>query len=290
MKILSIVTTLFISNLLCGQTICDDLNKAMSLYEEDKLQEAIAGHIKIYEKKVDTSTCYRHAFNNIPYLYLTSKTDEDQAKGIIWLNKILTSNLDDKERTENIMEPYANYKHRAALTLYKVYLAKKDYQAALKYLNQAEEKFDYQTFSASSFEVNANRMAYKRAQFYLAQNNNKKAIYILLNKVLDTNIFYRKRDAASFTSKDYYIALREETVKLINDEYPTKKTFVDNLKSCIKNLDFIKEEIIDENQYGKGTFKVDDHLFTIGFINIESKEKLVNLILENPIFKEIETN
>ena len=197
MKKIVLITTILFSNYIISQSICDEYNEGMQLYNEKKIEESISALINLYEKKVDTSKCYRQAFNNIPYLYLSLYLSNDSEKAQIncinWLNKILDSNLDDKEETGNLFEPYSNYKHRAVMMLSKLYLNKKEFSKSLEYLNEAQKKYKYQTFSAGSFEVNENKIALDKAQIFFAQNKKQDAILILINKILDSNIFYRFR-------------------------------------------------------------------------------------------------
>lgn len=291
MKKIYIITTLLFSNFIFSQSICDEYNEGMRLYNEKKIEESIATLINLYEKKVDTSKCYRQAFNNIPYLYLSlylsNESEKDQLNCINWLNKILDSNLDDKEETGNLFEPYSNYKHRAAIMLSKIYLNKNEFSKSLNYLNDSQKKYKYQTFSAGSFEVNENKIALNKAQILFAQNKKQDAILILLNKILDDNIFYRIRDASSFTEKDYYIELREETIGLINDEIKDKGQFINKLKKSIKKLKIVNEEIINNKQYGKAYFYFDEYKFEIGFINLKTKKELVERLLKNDFFTQI---
>lgn len=291
MKRIYIITVILFSDFIFCQSICDEYNEGMRLYNEKKIEESIETLINLYEKKVDTSKCYRQAFNNIPYLYLTlylsNESEKDQLNCINWLNKILDSNLDDREETGNLFEPYSNYKHRAAIMLSKIYLNKNEYSKSLDYLNEAQIKYKYQTFSAGSFEVNENKIALNKAQISFAQNKKQEAILILLNKIFDDNIFYRIRDASSYTDKDYYVDLREETIGLIKEEIKDKNKFIDKLKKSINKLKIVNEEIIDDKQYGKGYFYFDEFKFEIGFIDIKSKKELVERILHNDFFSQI---
>ena len=291
MKKIYLITTILFSNFIISQSICDEYNEGMRLYNEKKVEESIATLISVYEKKIDTSKCYRQAFNNIPYLYLSlylsNESEQDQLNCIIWLNKILDSNLDDKEETGNLFEPYSNYKHRAAIMLSKMYSNKNEFSKSLDYLNDAQKKYKYQTFSAGSFEDNENKIALNKAEILFTQNKKQDAILILINKIFDDNIFYRIRDASSFTDKDYYIELREVTIGLIKEEIKDKDQFIDKLKKSIKKLKIVNEEIVDNKQYGKGYFYFDEYKFEIGLINIESEKELVDRILNNIFFTEI---
>jgi len=264
---------------------CDLLNKGIEYYEEEKLDSAIIIWKSVIENYPDTSSCYGRSFNNIPIVY-AQLGNNSQAKS--WYQKIIDSELNDSDEGDGLMSPYANYKHNACLRMALLLKDENQIDESFKYIDLAETKFQYQTFSATSFEKRAVSITFDKAELWRLKGDNKKALLIMLEKVLDNDIFFRKTDAASFTNVDFYAELIKEIKPMIQEQYGFVE-FEKKLKDSINRLEVEKVRIGEKRERAKAaTFIFDGKEFTIGSSNKKyNKKKFKERLNNNRIFDEI---
>ena len=264
---------------------CDLLNTGLEYYEEEKLDSAIIIWKLIVENYPDTSSCYGRSFNNIPIVYAQLE-DTIQAKN--WYQKIIDSKLNDLDEGDGLMSPYANYKHNACLRMALLLKEENKIEESFRYIKLAETKFPYQTFSATSFEKRAVSIAFDKVELWKLKSDSKKALLVMLEKILDNDVFFRKTDAASFTNVDFYAKLIEEIKPMIQEQYGFVE-FEKNLKDAINRLEVKKVRIGEKKKRAKvATFIFDGKEFTIGSSNKKyNKKKFKEKLNNNRVFDEL---
>lgn len=264
---------------------CDLLNKGLEYYEEEKLDSAIIIWKSIVENYPDTSNCYGRSFNNIPVVYAQLE-NTIQAKN--WYQKIIDSQLNDLDEGDGLMSPYANYKHNACLRMALLLKEENKIDESFNYIELAETKFQYQTFSATSYEKRAISITFDKAELCKLKGDNKRALLIMLEKILDDDVFFRKTDAASFTNVDFYAKLIEEIMPMIQEEYGYLE-LEKNLRYAINQLEVKKVRIGEKRKRAKvATFTFEGKKFTIGSSNKKyNKKKFKERLNNNRIFGEL---
>lgn len=289
MKIKSIQTLFFFLIIIqvsfCQDLECDLLNKGLKYYEEEKLDSAIVVWESVVKNYPDTSNCYGRSFNNIPIVYAQLERKKLAKE---WFQKIIDSKLNDLDEGSGIMTPYANYKHNACLRMALLLKDENLLEESLKYINLAETKFPYQTFSATSFEKRTVSITFDKAELYKLKDNHKMALLIMLEKILDDDIFFRIPDASSITYVDFYAGLIEDIKPMIQESYGYIE-FEKRLKASINQLEIKNVTIGKENKAAKvATFTFEGKLFTIGASNESyDRQKFIDKLINNRIFKEL---
>lgn len=260
------------------QTACELLNKGITYYQNDQADSAAIVWQYVIKNFPDTTRCYGKCYNNIPYAYFKLKQN-DKAKE--WFQKIMDSNLNDRDEGENIMEPYANYKHNACMNMAIQLFAEEKFDQALRFLSLAETKYKYQTISATSYEKRAVSIVYHKVKNWQAKKNDKAALLVMVEKMLDVDIYFRAPDVSSITYLDFYKYFRPKLKPLVKELYGEDK-FTKQLKAAIETLKVKEVTIGKEKTKAKlATFTFDGHLFRIGsssskYTAADFKKRLLN--------------
>lgn len=213
--------------------LCASYQLGLEHYENERLEGAIYVWTGVVEVGDDGSVCYGRSFYNIPIVYAELENYQAAEK---WFKRVLASDLDDRDEGVGIMEPYANYHHEAAVQLARLSYRNKDMPQALTYLDSAWTHYPYQTFSGTSFEKQAVRLAVMRQECYLAMGDTTKAIHTLVEKILDEDWRYYLTDATSFTNLDFYRGLRQRVGDYLDAQGIHRGTWVEALRQAIQTL------------------------------------------------------
>lgn len=139
------------------------------------LRQSLSYYEELIEEFPESKLVFK-AMNNAALISLQLDYKED---AIDYYKEILKSKANDKEKGgvgEGLMaEPYALYKNRACINLAEIYLTKKDYTNALKYINLTK-KHPYQHFCGNAHAANEVYLATFRAKCYLGLNHVTKAL------------------------------------------------------------------------------------------------------------------
>lgn len=228
---------LFVCATILAQSPCETLNQGIDAYQEGKYTEAIElWKGVVTQTSLDTSACFGKCFNNIPVAYLDIK---DTANAITWRKKALAYPLNNKLGGDNIMEPYINFHYFGCSALVSIYADKQDYKTALAYLDSMETKYNYQTFSGTSFEKWSVRRAMWRADLYEKAGDKKSALFALLKKTLDRDMFYYE-SFSSLTNVPFYPQLNERLLTMIEKQYGSV-VFKKKLDKALESITLIAE-------------------------------------------------
>ena len=288
MRTLLLFFLLISSQIVHGQDWeCDLLNKGMAYYENEKVDSALIVWESVVENYPDTSICYGRIFNNIPILYAQQENLKESKK---WFQKIIDSSLNDLAEGDNLMAQYANYKHNACLRMSSLLKDENKIVESFEYIFLAETKFPYQTRSATSFEKSAVSITYVKADLWKLKGNEKEALFVMLEKILDNDVFFRKTDAASFSSVPFYNGLVEEVLPMIEEQYGAAN-FKEQFIASISKLVVKTVRIGADRQKAKiATFIFDGRKFAIGSSSKKyNKKKFINKLTKNQILEELKS-
>ncbi|WP_299456128.1 tetratricopeptide repeat protein [uncultured Microscilla sp.] len=264
------------------QSACELLNKGITYYQNNQADSAVIVWQQVVKNYPDTTSCYGRCYHNIPFAYLKLKQN-DKAKE--WFQKIIDSKLNDRDEGTHIMEPYANYKHNACMKMAMLLFEEDKFDQMLRFLKLAETKHKYQAVSGTSFEKRAVSIAYHRVRAWKAKKNDKEALFVMVEKMLDTDIFFRAPDVGSITYLDFYRYFHPKLKPLVKELYGYEK-FVKQLKDAIETLRVKEVTIGKEKEKAKlATFTFDGRVFSIGSSNDEYTEAdFKKRLLDNSLF------
>jgi hypothetical protein len=137
---------------------------------------------------------------NMGYMYLEIG---DEVNSIMIFEEILNSKFNDEEDFGGLMEQYALYKHRSAKNLAEIYLNRKDYANAIKYIRLFDKKYKYKHFCGNELSANKIFTSYSYARYFNGVGENEKAL-----KVLIPHLFYN-----GLANNDYLVELLEQVLE-----------------------------------------------------------------------------
>jgi len=113
--------------------------------------------------------------------------EEDEIK---YLNMILTSNANDKEKSGRsglMSNPYANFKNDASSRLTEIYIQNGNFKKALEFA-KLNEKYPYQHFCGNAHASNQIYNAEKYGKIYNGLGNTEKALSYLLPNIFNNGL------------------------------------------------------------------------------------------------------
>ncbi len=252
----------------------------------EQKEEILERSLEYFEELIDEypkSKMFFRAMNNSA---LISTQLDYINEAIEYYKRIIKSKADDKEKGgigEGIMaEPYALYKNRACKSLAEIYLLRKDFKEAIKYINLTK-KYPYQHFCGNEYAENDIYIATLYAKNYIGLNNIEKALEYSL-----PHVFYN-----GLASN---LEILEITLNLLKSNY-TKEQLNSELKKSLRNIKLKKRK---GYKYGVTTFlnikiELSSEMYSLpdSDFNYEQYEKLSELekyiinFKESEFYKEI---
>jgi len=268
MKQLSIlIIVLICSNCYCQTPECGIVSKGFYYYNANNNDSALYCWKYVYYNFPDTSACYRRAVSNI---FNTYKEINEKDSAILWGNIILKSNFNDYDPGwRGITNPYANYHYWTCVDLSFIYDQKSDYDMALHYSYLADTLYEYRSFSATSFEKEEVIIAHDKARFYLIKGDTLSAIWVLVNKAIDTDIIFRLPKAAGLTNINFYSSINKQVLPLI-DKFYGKQKFYKRLENALNEIKINSIKVGPENEKVDAltaSFILYDKTYKIGTLN-----------------------
>jgi len=280
---------LFEKALLLQQLVNYDLDLDRTIDLQDSLAEiaAFAGDMKetILEKSLDfydelietypKSSLLCRALNNKGYILL--EMDEVEEAEAVFLS-ILNSNANDADKggvgTGIMAEPYANYKNRAAKTLARLSIEKKDYQKALDYLNLTQ-KYVYRHFCGNEYAADKIYLTELYAQCYIGLKDSKKATEILLPEILNNGL----ADNTDLVNLAYQVLLESYSREELRTKYEEAFTNYQVEKAKKRKEEYEKHYIVFLGQ------RVEIVSWDLEFLPADEKAKAMNRIYkQSPLY------
>ncbi|MEO0895287.1 MAG: hypothetical protein AAFY71_02630 [Bacteroidota bacterium] len=224
--------------------------EGLNLYQQGQYLDAVHKWKAILANGNDTSLFYGSSFNNIAVAYATMDSLETAE---IWFNKIFDSKLNDRDEGVDFMQPFANYRHNAAMVCAKMFVRHDMPAKALPYIWLADTLYSYKTFSGTGFEKRAVSIAMWKDELYTRLSQPDQALFVLLHKIMDREIGYRLPEMSSISYQDFYAPFREKLINRIQEKYTTK-AFKKKLDKALKTARMFtrkKQDYIEFELYGK---------------------------------------
>ncbi len=225
-----------------SQSNLDSLNeKGIELYNDGKKAAALKCWKKILKSEPDSTRAYGMAANNTLFKYFE---DGNIAKTKKYYNLIINSNLNDRDKNPDLMNPYANYRHHAAMRMASLYGKNKDFDEALHYVYLADTLYDFETFSLTSFIYNKVDMAFWKFRLYRDLDNMEMAKFVMIERGLNNDYVSQFPDWASASPGNDEVELAET----LFEQYSSNELI--ELKSQMdSSFTKIKLESADEKRF-----------------------------------------
>ncbi len=248
-------------------------DKAIEFYYTEEPDSAISAFRKFLTDNPDSPLAPKAKYN-IAYILREKGRDEE---AISVFEDILTSKYNEKDKFGGLMEQYALYKHRSASNLADIYLDKRDYEKAKKYIRLFDKKYKYKHFCGNEMKANQFHTAMAYARLYDGKGNNEKAIKQLLPYIFDGALADNEALLALLGSLLEKAYTEQELRQMVKK---AKSTLKINNKGLAR-ITFFETKI---NVY-------DDQLFAIDNMDLEENmklkgmEKWVKVVDTNPLFQ-----
>lgn len=134
----------------------------------------------------------------------------------------------------------SNYKNDAAIYLTKIYLEQKQFDKALKYLEDAENKYPVTYTCGTGYNWQRDKYDFLYASCYLGLNRNKDVIDLLLPKCLERSdeiIIKAIKNAYTEKEIDTYLAEAENSISCTLDTIPSYFYQTTEISKGIERLD-----------------------------------------------------
>lgn len=153
---------------------------ALSLYEDERFEECTLALYEFMATFPDSPLLGRAHYNL--GLIQFQRQHWDAAAAVF--KEILAADYNEQD-ANNLMEPYALYKHHSGRLLAEISLEQKDYKAAEEYIRLFEVVYPYQHFCGNELTAYAIYLATMKARVYEGQKKIEKAIRTLVPYVFD---------------------------------------------------------------------------------------------------------
>lgn len=159
-------------------------NKAIAFYQKGMPDSAIASWKEIIDNNMtENKDVYGQALFNIPTAYWEQ---EHYEAARLWYKKVIASDVKDGDETGNLMEPHANYKHKAAMALAGLSELDSNYTEALNWLFKADTLYRYWGFEGSATNI-SKKQAYLlswKTHIFLALQQKEAAIQAIIIELI----------------------------------------------------------------------------------------------------------
>ena len=117
-----------------------DLNAAIATFEKKDFSAAENQFRALLQRPLTTSTRGKTTFN----LGITLKLQKKSAEAVRTFESLLTSDVNDREPGEHLMEEFTNYRYRACLQIASCYASQNDFSDALNWAKAARDKYRHE--------------------------------------------------------------------------------------------------------------------------------------------------
>lgn len=275
-KILLILIILFSSQVFSQENLDEEIDKGIDLYQNGKENKALKIWKRIEKKADNPSSTYGTTLGNILYYYI----ERDDEKNILnYYNKIIDSDLNDKDLNNEIGKPYKNYRYHATMRLASYYGKKGEFEEGLKYVEKADNEISFETTSLTSFIFHKVDLVFWKYRFLNDLGENEKAISKLIKRAFeyDYKSMYPNWATVSPSNDESELA---ETICSKFDDLNLLKSKIDK---SIEKLTFDKQ-----NKWIKITLNAIEYEISY-FTELENKEDC-KLYLKNAFFYNYLTN
>ncbi|WP_082994714.1 MULTISPECIES: hypothetical protein [Aquimarina] len=238
MKRILIILIVLICNQSFSQKKLDvDIDKGIELYQNGEEDKALKVWKKIEKKADNPSSTYGTTLGNILYYYIEKNDEKNILK---YYQKIIDSDLNDRDKNSEIGKPYKNYRYHATMRLASYYGKNKKFIKGLTYVEKADNNITFETTSLTSFIYQKVDLAFWKYRFLNDLGQKDKAVSKLIKRAFeyDYKEMYSNWATVS-TSND-----ESELSETICSEFNDLKKLKSDIDNGIENLTFDKENKI----------------------------------------------
>jgi tetratricopeptide (TPR) repeat protein len=165
----------------------------------------------------------------------------------------------------------SNYKNYAAKYLTKIYLEQKQFDKALKYLEDAVNKYPVTYTCGTGYNMQRDEYDFLYSSCYLGLNMNKELLDLLLLKCLDRSddiIVKAIKDMYTEKEVEFFLTEGEKSIKCLLDTFPSYAYLTSEISKGVEKTDTISY------YSGSATIMLFDRLVDIPVPNLENGERL----------------
>ncbi|MBQ0738332.1 hypothetical protein [Aquimarina celericrescens] len=217
----------------------DQIDVGIELYGEGNKEKALKVWKKIEKKAKKNSSTYATTLRNIIYYY-SEKGDESNLLG--YYNKLINSNVNDKDKNNKLGDPFKNYRYHSTMSLASYYAKNGEFSKAIEYVEIADKDIKYETSSLTAFIFQKVDLAFWKYRLYNDLDNPEKAISVLIERAFEYNYKNMYPDWATRSES----TSEQELSETIYSEIEKPEKLKSDIDSVIKNLtlDKTKDQII----------------------------------------------
>ncbi len=262
-----------ISNQVFSQKELDsDIDKGIELYQDGKKDKALKVWKKIENKADNPSSTYGTTLGNILYYYI----EKDDEKNVLkYYNKIINSDLNDKDKNNEIGKPYKNYRYHATMRLASYYGKKGEFEKGLNFVEKADNEIAFETTSLTSFIFQKVDLAFWKYRFLNDLNQKDKAVSKLIERAFEYDYKSMYTNWATLSPSND----ENELSETICAEFVDLEKFKSEIDKGIENLVFNKEKNIIELKINGMDYDI--NLYT----ELNDKEKCKSYIKNSFFYK-----
>ncbi len=234
-NILLILIILFSNQAFSQKKLDKDIDKGIDLYQDGRENKALKIWKKIEKKADNPSSTYGTTLGNILYYYIKK---DDEKNIMTYYQKIIDSDLNDKDTNNEIGKPYKNYRYHATMRLASYYGKKDEFEKGLNYVEKADNEIAFETTSLTSFIFQKVDLAFWKYRFLNDLGQKDKAVSKLIERAFEYDYKSMYPDWATVSPSNDETELAE-TICSKFDDLKNLKSQIDN---GIENLTFDKQK------------------------------------------------
>ncbi len=234
-NILLILIILFSNQSFSQEKLDEEIDKGIDLYQDRKENKALKIWKNIEKKADNPSSTYGTTLGNILYYYIEK---DDEKNILIYYQKIIDSDLDDKDLNNEIGKPYKNYRYHATMRLASYFGKKGELKKGLNYVEIADNEIAFETTSLTAFIFQKVDLAFWKYRFLNDLGEKDKAISKLIERAFEYDYKSMYPNWATVSASNDETELAET----ICSEFKDLKLLKSQIDNGIENLTFDKQK------------------------------------------------
>ncbi|KIX22451.1 hypothetical protein SY27_00965 [Flavobacterium sp. 316] len=181
-KILLILIILLSNQTFAQKNLDEKIDEGIELYQNGKEKKALKVWKGIEKKADKPSSTYGTTLGNILYYYIQN---DDEKNILEYYQKIVDSDLNDRDENYEIGKPYKNYRYHATMRLASYYGKKGEFEKGLSYVEKADNDITFETTSLTSFIFQKVDLAFWKYRFLNDLGEKEKAVSKLIERAFE---------------------------------------------------------------------------------------------------------
>lgn len=181
-KILLILIILLSNQTFAQKNLDEKIDEGIELYQNGKEKKALKVWKEIEKKADKPSSTYGTTLGNILYYYIQN---DDEKNILEYYQKIVDSDLNDRDENYEIGKPYKNYRYHATMRLASYYGKKGEFEKGLSYVEKADNGITFETTSLTSFIFQKVDLAFWKYRFLNDLGEKEKAVSKLIERAFE---------------------------------------------------------------------------------------------------------